>query len=264
MSVIGVNIKDNLKIYYFDSNNIDVKLFDYVIVETEKAVQIARVTKLDITDYDKNLEIKKIIRVATKKDIEKNNKNIDDSKKAYDVCKDLIKKYNIDMNLVNANYTFDRKQLIFQFTSDSRVDFRNLAKDLAAIFKTRIELRQIGVRDKAKGVGGLGVCGRELCCKCFLNDINSVSINMAKNQGIALNPNKINGSCGRLLCCLKYEDCDYCEAKKGLPKVGDMIDTEHGKGKVISVLICERKYKVEVPDHGIIEINMEEKNGSRK
>ena len=264
MNIIGVNIKDNPKTYFFDSNNIKVKINDLVIIETEKATQIASVTKLDVQNYDKNLEIKNIIIIANKKDIQTNNKNIQESKKAMKICKELIEKYGLDMNLINANYTFDRKQLIFQFTSDNRVDFRELAKELASIFKTRIELRQIGVRDKAKSIGGLGVCGYELCCKKFLHDIDSVSINMAKNQGLALNPSKINGSCGRLLCCLKYEDCDYCEAKKGLPKVGDMIDTEYGKGEVVSVSICERKYKVEIPEHGVIEISLEEQNGSKK
>lgn len=258
MNIIGVNIKDNPKMYFFDSNNIDLKLNDLVIIETEKALQVATVTKLNVSSYDKTLEIKKILRKATKKDIQINNKNLEDSKKAFKDCKKLIEKYKLDMNLINANYTFDRKQLVFQFTSDNRVDFRELAKELASIFKTRIELRQIGVRDKAKSVGGIGVCGRQLCCKKFLRDIDSVSINMAKNQGLALNPNKINGACGRLLCCLKYEDCDYCTAKKGMPKIGDKVNTDLGEGIVTSVFICDRKYKVDVPDHGIIEVKLED------
>lgn len=264
MSVIGVNIKDNSKTYYFDTNNINVNLKDFVIIETEKALQIAQVTKLNITGLDDKLEIKKIKRLATNEDIRNNLKNIKDADEAFSICKKIIQKHKLEMNLINANYTFDRKQLVFQFTADSRVDFRNLAKELASIFKTRIELRQIGVRDKAKGVGGIGSCGRELCCKKFLNGIDSVSINMAKNQDLALNPNKINGVCGRLLCCLKYEDCDYCEAKKGMPKIGDKVKTDFGEGDVISVFTCQRKYKVDVPEHGIVEIKLDNNDGSRK
>ena len=264
MSIIGVNIKDNPKTYFFDSNDLNVRLNDLVVIDTEKARQIAAVTKLNVENYDKNLEIKKIVRIANKKDKQIYKSNLKDSGNAFDQCNKLIEKYKLDMNLINANYTFDRKQLIFQFTSDNRVDFRDLAKELASIFRTRIELRQIGVRDKAKNVGGLGVCGRELCCKRFLQDIDSVSINMAKNQGIALNPSKINGCCGRLLCCLKYEDESYCEARKGMPKIGDIVNTEYGEGNVVSVFICERKYKVDVKNHGIVEIVMDDKNGSRK
>jgi len=263
MQVIGVILKTNGKTYLYDSNNLKLKIDDEVIVESEKSSQFAIVTKLDVKDYDKTLVLKKVIRIATKKDKEINNKNKKDSKEALETCLKLIKKYNLDMNLLDADYTFDRKQLMFQFTSDNRVDFRDLAKELASIYKTRIELRQIGVRDKAKCVGGIGVCGRELCCKKFLHDMDSVSINMAKNQNLALNPNKINGSCGRLLCCLKYEDKDYSKAKKGLPKIGDSIQTEKGEGKVISVMICERKCMVDVPEHGIVEVVIEE-NESKK
>ena len=164
------------------------------------------------------------------------------------------------MMVLDASYTFDRNQLLFTFIADSRVDFRKLAKDLANIYKTRIELRQVGVRDKAKEIGGYGSCGRPLCCSKFLCDFDSVSINMAKNQNIALNPTKINGCCGRLLCCLKYEDECYKELNKNLPKVGKKVKTEKGEGKVISVDILKQKYRVSVPDNGIVEVDLNENN----
>lgn len=259
MNVISAVIQDNSNVYYFDSDKFNIKIGNKIIVEIDKSLYIAEVTNINIKDYDKESEIKKIKRIATKKDIQNNAKNIKDSQNAFIMCKKLINKYKLDMNLLNASYTFDRKQLIFQFTSDNRVDFRELAKELASIYKTRIELRQIGARDKAKSIGGIGVCGMQLCCKRFLHDIDSVSINMAKNQGLALNPNKINGSCGRLLCCLKYEDCDYCEAKKGMPQIGATVKTKYGEGKVISTMICKRTYKVDIPDYGIVEIQMDNK-----
>jgi cell fate regulator YaaT (PSP1 superfamily) len=158
------------------------------------------------------------------------------------------------MQLLDASFTFDRKQLLITFLADARIDFRELVKKLAAIYKTRIELRQIGVRDKSKIVGGYGQCGRELCCSVFLRDLNSVSINMAKNQNLALNPQKINGVCGRLMCCLKYEDSCYSECRKCLPSMGSQVDTERGKGKVVSIDIIGKKYKVDVPNVGIIEV----------
>ena len=253
--MISAVIPNNTNIYYFNSDKFNVRVGLKLIVEIDKVLQLVEVTKVNVNE-SKNIS-GKIIRVATKRDFQINNQNIKEAKYAFNKCKELIKKYKLDMNLLNAVYTFDRKQLIFQFTSDNRVDFRDLAKELASIYKTRIELRQVGIRDKAKAVGGLGICGMGLCCKRFLNDIDSVSINMAKNQGLALNPNKINGVCGRLLCCLKYEDCDYCEAKKGMPKIGDVVKTENGEGKVISTMICQRSYKVEVPDYGVVEIKME-------
>jgi len=165
------------------------------------------------------------------------------------------------MQLLDATYTFDREQLIFKFLSDKRIDFRELVKDFAAIFHTRIELRQIGARDKAKEIGGCGMCGRNLCCSTFLNDMDSVTIGMAKNQNISLNPNKINGLCGRLLCCLKYEDKCYSECRVGIPSVGKKVKTEEGEGVVTSVDILNRKYFVNIEEKGIVEINLS-KNGS--
>ena len=165
------------------------------------------------------------------------------------------------MQIIDASFTFDRDQLMFYFLSDSRVDFRELAKALASIYKTRIELRQVGVRDRAKEAGGLGLCGRCLCCSQFLYDFDSVSINMAKNQNLSLNPSKINGVCGRLLCCLKYENECYCEYRKGMPDVGDKVETEDGIGKVVSIDVISGKYKVEVPDVGLVDM-VRDNNGS--
>lgn len=258
MNIIGAIVPDNQKTYYFDADRFNLKIGTKIIVETERGQQFAQVTDINVKKNNIN-DLKKIIRVANKKDISTNYKNIKDAKSAFNMCKKLIGKYNLQMNLLNASYTFDRKQLVFQFTSDNRVDFRELAKELASIYRTRIELRQIGIRDKAKTVGGIGICGMQLCCRRFLQDMDSVSINMAKNQDLALNPNKINGACGRLLCCLKYEDEDYTEAKKDMPHVGDIVKTEHGEGKVVSTLVCQRKYMVDVKDYGIIEIQMDRK-----
>ena len=208
IKVIGINFLDANRIYYFSPNNIKLKKGDYVIVETERGMQFGQaVTNIEQMPKEKVfLPLKDVIRKANKDDINANDKNARDGLKALSYAKELVNKQGLDMKLFEASYTFDRKKLIFKFIADERVDFRELAKLLAAKYKTRIELRQIGVRDKAKEIGGLGPCGRPLCCSLFLTNFNSVSINMAKNQGIALNPTKINGACGRLLCCLGYED----------------------------------------------------------
>ena len=256
INVIGINFKENGKIYYFLPGKIYLKKNITVIVQTEYGLQFGRVvTDLVKVDAKKFNNIKPIVRIASKNDYQEYLKNIKDAKKALINCKEIVKKNNINMNIIDAEFTFDRSQLIFRFVSDTRVDFRDLAKKLASIYKTRIELRQVGVRDKAKEVGGIGVCGCKLCCARFLKDLEAVSINMAKNQNIALNPSKINGVCGRLLCCLKYEDDCYKDCRKCLPKVGDLVDTENGKGIVVSLDILKQSYKVEVKDVGIIEIN---------
>ena len=256
IEVIGVSFKEKGRIYYFLPNDLKLKKNITVIVETEKGLQFGKIVT-DLIKVEKNaykLPLKNIIRIATKKDYENHLKNINDAKEALKKCRQLVKENNIDMNIIEASFTFDRDQLIFNFLSDSRVDFRELAKKLATIYKTRIELRQVGVRDKAKEVSGYGSCGREFCCSKFLNDFDSVSINMAKNQGLALNPTKINGSCGRLLCCLKYENDTYSECQKELPKLGKTVTTDQGTGKVIAVDILNKTYKVDIKDKGIIEI----------
>ena len=190
-------------------------------------------------------EMKNIVRVATDEDYDQYLKNLAESEKCVTKAREFVKELDLDMNILDASYTLDKKQLLFNFIADERVDFRELAKKLASIYKTRIELRQIGARDKARNISGLGLCGRKLCCSSFLSHIDSVTMNMAKNQGLALNPSKINGLCGRLLCCLTYEDEEYVRCQDGLPSVGQTVKVDNDKGKVISVDILKRKYKVD-------------------
>lgn len=259
--VVGVKLNDNGRTYYFDSDGFNLKTSDHVIVETEKGLQYGNVVATSIdTSSDKNLVYKKVIRIANKNDYRKHMNNVRDAKTAILKCNDLIKKYGLEMRIIDANYTFEREQLIFRFISDSRVDFRQLAKDLGSIFKTRIELRQVGIRDKAKEVGGIGPCGRKLCCNNFLAEFDSVSINMAKNQNLSLNPSKINGVCGRLLCCLKYENDNYTAYKKGLPEVGHRITTPKGDGKVISVDVFKKSYKVLLADNEILNVDVSDES----
>ena len=262
INVVGVSFKKNGKIYYFDAENFILKRGDNVIVDTERGLQFGTI-ELESFELDASKLISPIMsvkRLCNKKDLAQEEKNKKDSKEALKKCKEMVKNNDLNMIILDANYTFDRKQLLITFLSDNRVDFRNLAKDLASLYKTRIELRQVGVRDKAKEIGGYGCCGRELCCSKFLNDFDSVSINMAKNQNIALNPSKINGICGRLLCCLKYEDECYKECNKKMPKLGKKIETKEGTGKVISIEPLKQKYKVEIKDVGIIEVDLNESN----
>lgn len=256
INIVGINFKENGKVYYFLPGNIILKKNVTVIVQTERGLQFGKVVT-DVIKIEENkitTPLKQIIRIASKNDYHNHLKNVKDSKDALIKCKKLVEDDKLPMQIIDAEYTFDRSQLIFRFIADNRIDFRTLAKKLASIYKTRIELRQVGVRDKAKEVGGLGVCGCKLCCARFLKDLESVSINMAKNQNIALNPNKINGVCGRLLCCLKYEDECYKNCKKCLPKIGDIVETEKGKGNVISIDVLKKSYKVNVKDVGIIEV----------
>lgn len=261
--VVGVKLNECGKTYYFNSNEIKINISDNVIVNTEKGLQYGLVVCfVDDKNINKNLEYKDVIRVATKTDYKKYLSNIKDAKKALVKCNELVDKYGLLMKIIDVNYTFDREQLIFRFLSDDRVDFRQLAKDLGSIYKTRIELRQVGIRDKAKEIGGIGPCGRKLCCNSFLTEFDSVSINMAKNQNLSLNPTKINGVCGRLLCCLKYENDNYTECKKGLPEVGHKINTEKGEGKVLSVDVFRRAYKVLLPDGEILTVEVS--NESKK
>ncbi len=262
IEVIGVTFKKNGKIYYSSSTPENIKIGINLIVKTDRGLQYVTVVtdKIQIDSEKLKEPLFEFVRIANHKDNNQNKKNIEDAKEALKKCKELAKKYNLNMAILEANYTFDRGQLLFTFLSDNRIDFRKLAKDLATIYKTRIELRQIGIRDKAKEIGGFGTCGRELCCSKFLCDFNSVSINMAKNQNIALNPNKINGACGRLLCCLKYEDKCYKELSKNMPKVGKMVETKLGVGKVISIDILKQKYRVNIENKGIIEVDLNEDN----
>ncbi len=245
MKVVGVRLNEGSKVYYFDAADVNVHEKCTVIVETEKGLQFGTVVRfISDSDISPDIEYKKVIRLTTKSDYKRYLSNLKDAERAIGKCNELIEQYGLEMKIIDACYTFDREQLIFRFLADDRVDFRQLAKDLGAIFRTRIELRQVGIRDKAKDIGGFGPCGRKLCCNNFLTEFDSVSINMAKNQNLSLNPTKINGVCGRLLCCLKYENENYNEYKKGLPDVGNKVKIKDGEGKVISVDVFKRKYKI--------------------
>lgn len=260
--IVGVTFEKDGRIYYVLTNNFQTKIGYNVIVNTDKGLQFAKVAtephKIDVNKLDK--ELNEIFRIASKQDYYNNNNNIREAKEAFKRCQSLVKKYKLDMRILDAAYTFDKDQLIFKFYSDNRIDFRELAKELANIYHTRIELRQIGVRDKAKEVGGVGLCGQKLCCARFLNNFDSVSIAMAKNQNLSLSPSKINGVCGRLLCCLKYEDDCYKKCKKELPSLGQTIKLNEGEGKVISIDILKNTYKVHLNNGNIIEVS----NGSSK
>lgn len=254
MGLVSVVFNNSNKKYCFNDNGLKLKKNLTVIVDTDKGLQFGKVVQFIKNDNYNNSDFNNVVRISTKKDYLQHLNNLKDASKAVDICKNIIANNKLNMSIVDAFYMFDRSQLVFRFVSEERVDFRNLAKELGAIFKTRIELRQVGIRDKAKEIGGIGPCGRLLCCSTFLNDFDSVSINMAKNQLLALNPSKINGLCGRLLCCLKYEDYNYYEYKSGLPHIGQGIGTKEGYGKVISVDIFNRKYKVYVDGVGIVEV----------
>ena len=266
VKVVGVSFKPKGKIYNFLPSDSELNIGDNVIVETERGIQFATITT-KIKEVDESsvvAPLNTVIRKATIDDIKKNSKNKDDAQKALQKCRSLVEKYELNMYIIDASYTHDRNQLFFRFMSDNRVDFRQLAKDLGSIFKTRIELRQVGIRDKAKEIGGFGPCGRKLCCNNFLTEFDSVSINMAKNQNLSLNPTKINGVCGRLLCCLDYENDVYTELKKDLPKIGMVADTPLGMGKVVSVDVFKKTYSVDLKEKGIVEFSKDEKNGSTK
>ena len=261
MVVVGVKLNENGKVYYFDASDVNCHNDDAVIVETEKGLQYGVVDKkINPNEISKDIIYKKVIRLATKNDFKKYQSNLKDASRALIKCDELAEKYELNMRIIDANYTFDREQLIFRFLADDRVDFRQLAKDLGAIFRTRIELRQVGIRDKAKEVGGFGPCGRLLCCSTFLTNFDTVSINMAKNQGLALNPTKINGVCGRLLCCLNYENEAYIEARKDVPEVGKKIVLDGKEGKVITSEPLLGRYKVLI-DNEVVEVD---KNASKK
>lgn len=257
MNLLKVKIRK--KIYKLLDNDINVSVGQSVIVETDLGTELGVVVeKLDLVEKKDIIEnYNKIEAIASKSEVKKNEKNLLDEKKALNKCRDLVDKYNLKMYIIDATYTLDRNQLYFRFMADNRVDFRELAKELAAVFKTRIELRQMGVRDRAKEFSGYGQCGRKLCCSKFMNDFDSISINMAKTQNIALNPSKINGICGRLLCCLKYENECYKSCSKGMPQLNKKIKTEKGEGKVVSLDILKGTYKVNIPDKGIIEFKKE-------
>ena len=258
MKTVSIEFKKNGKQYIFFDNDIDLNSGQNVIVDTEKGQQFGTVVKY-INEAEEK-EYAKVIRVASKKDIAQNSKNIKAANDAVLKAQELSDDENLQMKFIDGFFTFDQKQLVLNFLADSRVDFRELAKKLASIYKTRIELRQIGVRDKAKEVSGIGQCGRKLCCSCFLNDMDSVGISMVKNQNLSLNPNKINGQCGRLLCCLKYENDLYTENRKFLPEFGEVVKESDGfEGKVVFLDIPNKKYIIKNDDGEQREVIVENK-----
>lgn len=254
IKVIGVRFRTAGKIYYFDPVKYDVKRGDHVIVETARGIEFGTVVLApkEVEDDKVVQPLKPVLRLATEKDMEQEANNKKKEKEAYKICLEKIRKHNLEMKLIDAEYTFDNNKVLFYFTADGRIDFRELVKDLAAVFKTRIELRQIGVRDETKIVGGIGICGRPLCCHTHLSEFAPVSIKMAKEQNLSLNPTKISGVCGRLMCCLNNEEETYEELNRKLPNVGDFVTTDDGlKGEVHSVNVLRQMVKV------LVDINDE-------
>lgn len=261
--VIGVRFKEVGKVYYFDPEDNKLSVGDRVIVETARGIECGHVATANriINDDDIVHPLKKLIRVATEDDLQHLEENKKKEKKAFAICAKKIEEHKLDMKLVEVEYTFDNNKILFYFTSDGRVDFRALVKDLASVFRTRIELRQIGVRDEAKMLGGIGICGRPLCCNLYLGEFQPVSIKMAKEQGLSLSPVKISGTCGRLMCCLKYEQDAYTELLKKVPKVGAIVNTPKGDGTVIEVNPLNRIVKVRLnkaPDAAPATFNSKE------
>ncbi len=258
--VIGVRFKEAGKTYYFDPGKNTYKLEENVIVETARGIEFGQVTMTnkEIDDEEITSPLKLVIRKATENDKKTVELNKEKSKKAFDICQEKIKKHKLNMKLVDVEYTFDNSKILFYFTSDNRVDFRELVKDLASVFKTRIELRQIGVRDQSKMLGGLGICGRPFCCKTFLGDFQPVSVKMAKEQGLSLSPSKISGTCGRLMCCLKYEQEAYEHLLRVTPKTGAIVDTPEGRGTVVDFSLITGMLKIKLdkkPDAAPLSIN---------
>ena len=263
VKVAGVRFKSAGKVYFFDPGEFHVDVNDPVIVETARGLEFGTVTMgiTEIKEGDVVQPLKKIVRMATDEDVRRHDENEKKKAKAMAQCQEKVDKHGLEMKLIDVEYTFDNNKIIFYFTADGRVDFRELVKDLASVFKMRIELRQIGVRDEAKMLGGIGSCGRSLCCSSWLADFEPVSIKMAKVQNLSLNPTKISGICGRLMCCLKYENDVYMELRKGLPDNGEKVKTKDGMGKVVDTNILESKVRVRLYT-GEKDDNGEEKLGT--
>lgn len=258
IKLASVKFKSAGKIYYF-STNLKLKKDDRVVVETARGLELGEISQelKDISEFNLDTELKKIVRKATKKDIENYQKNVRDAKQALVTCKEIVSRYDVSMQLTNCEYTLDKAKVIFMYTSDDRVDFRELLKELAVVFKCRIELRQIGPRDKAKVIGGIGTCGLPLCCSTLLGEFNGVSINMAKNQMLAINIEKISGACGRLMCCLKYEDEIYSLEKERFPKIGSRVKYQDKDVKVTGLNVINDLVKIET-NNGIVFVGLEE------
>ena len=261
--VVGVRFSDTGKMYYFDPKGFDIKNGQEIIVETANGLEFGKAsTGVKLVEDDEVVSpLKPVIRIATDEDRKKVEENKRKEKEAFEICNQKIQKHNLEMNLTNAEYSFDCSKVIFYFTADGRIDFRELVKDLASTLHTRIELRQIGVRDESKMLGGLGICGRPFCCSTFLDGFHSVTIEMAKDQGLSLAPGKISGTCGRLMCCLKYEQNSYEYLHKITPKVGTVVDCRHGRGTVVDSAILTGKLKIQLdntPDGLPVIVNREE------
>ncbi|MCR4435008.1 MAG: stage 0 sporulation family protein [Clostridiales bacterium] len=248
VKVVGVRFKKAGKIYYFDPGDFNIAKGSHVIVETVRGIEFGQVvvSNREVPDEEIVAPLKKVIRIATNEDEQHAEENSKREKEAFNIYLQKVKDHNLDMKLIDVEYTFDNNKILFYFTADGRVDFRELVKDLASVFKTRIELRQIGVRDESKMMGGIGICGRTLCCKSFLGEFQPVSIKMAKEQGLSLNPTKISGICGRLMCCLKYEQEAYEEILSRVPKQGAVVDTPEGQGVVMEISLLKELVKVKM------------------
>lgn len=261
--VIGVKFKDGGKVYYFEPCGISAQAEEAVIVETARGLEcgIVSVPNKQVSEEEIVKPLKKVVRLATPKDVAQMEENRKREAYAFEVCQQKIIDHKMDMKLVDVEYTFDNSKILFYFTADGRVDFRDLVKDLAGVFRTRIELRQIGVRDEAKMLGGLGICGRAFCCTSFLSDFQPVSIKMAKEQGLSLNPTKISGTCGRLMCCLKYEQNAYEDLIKTTPRIGTWVNTPEGKGTIIEIInILTGNLKVRIENGDTFAIKSFSKN----
>lgn len=272
-NIIGIRFKNMGKVYYFASAGHTFHKGDHAIVETARGLECGEVVmeNRDMEDSEIVKPLKDVVRPATDEDVRHAKENAEKEARALKLCEERVAAHKLDMKLIGAEYAFDNSKIVFYFTADGRVDFRNLVKDLASLFHTRIELRQIGVRDEAKMLGGLGICGRPLCCAQFLSDFQPVSIKMAKEQGLSLNPTKISGSCGRLMCCLKYEQDTYSSLIKITPKQGALVNTAEGRGTVVEVNILSGTLKVRLekaPDSPPISLNREDvkviKDGKNK
>lgn len=250
VSIIGVRFKKVGKVYHFDPAGLEVKQGEFVIVETSRGIEMGEVavSNHEVESDTIKKPLRSVIRVATEEDHKTVEENKIKEKEAFDVCCEKIKKHGLEMKLVEVEYTFDRSKILFYFTADGRIDFRELVKELATVYRTRIELRQIGARDESKALGSIGICGRELCCANFLGEFEPVSIKMAKEQGLSLNPTKISGTCGRLMCCLKYEQDTYEEYLKVTPRVGSIVDTPDGRGVIEYVSLLKGILKVKIGD----------------
>lgn len=273
--VIGVRFRTAGKIYYFDPTRFEIKKGDHVIVETARGVEYGTVVGgiREVDDSKVVQPLKPVLRIATERDNEQEAANKGKEKEAFRICQEKIRKHGLDMKLIDAEYTFDNNKVLFYFTADGRIDFRELVKDLASVFKTRIELRQIGVSDETKILGGIGICGRRLCCHTHLSEFVPVSIKMAKEQNLSLNPTKISGVCGRLMCCLKHEEETYEDLNRRLPNIGDYVTTDDGlKGEVSSVNVLRQQVKVivnvddekEIREYPLDQLRFKKRHGRNK